>query len=157
MRLNVDGDIAEVLDMELVVNDTDEEEEAEAVGGRKAPYGDIYVAWYKSLITTGSQIFSARERNILFQSSKRQISDNMYNILQYFHDDKNNRNNNLLLVSIFWAVFLLTISGIKLNKSRQLSIISPSNTYLKFLIYSLVTQESFVDFFHRITAVDASW
>ena len=48
------------------------------MGSRNAPYSDICVAWYKALVTNDSRIFSAPERNILFECSKKQISYNMY-------------------------------------------------------------------------------
>ena len=51
-------------------------------GVRNAPYGDIYVAWYKAIGTTHSRIFSAPERNLLRWSSERaserQLWHNMY-------------------------------------------------------------------------------
>ena len=52
--------------------------------------------------------------------------------LQYLHDDRNNRNKKLSLISILRTVFLLTMLGSKWNKSHPLSIIAPSNTYLIF-------------------------
>ena len=58
------------------------------MGARNAPYSDICVAWYKALVTTHSQIFCAQKSNLLQQRSEI----NMYNILHYLHDDRNNCN-----------------------------------------------------------------
>ena len=68
-----------------------------------------------------------------------------------------NCNKNMWTILILRTVFLLKISGIKWNKSHQLSIIVPFNTYLKLFIYSPVTQEEFVKVVHGLAADDASW
>ena len=82
-------------------------------GGRNAPYCDFCVAYYKALVTTHSQIFCARIRNLLQQRSESYI----YGSLQYLHINRNNCNKNLLLISILRAVILMQMSGSKYNKS----------------------------------------
>ena len=91
--------------------------------------------------------------NLLQQRSK----SNRYDSLQYFHKYINNCNKNLSFISILWAVFQLAISGTRWKQSHQISIISTSNTYLDFFIYSLGTQEEFVKFVHGISDSDSSW
>ena len=103
-------------------------------------------------MTKISWVFSARERNLLQQRSKR----NMYNNLHYLHNDIKNHNKNLLLVSILRMAFLLKISGGKFKNITN-SISLPLQTHI--WVFYLLTRHPkiFVKNFHGIAAADVYW